>query len=210
MDFRVLEGAAKGFNQGVQNLARIKEAGIRLKMDQEKFEIDKKISNLQLQKVEQDLDPEMFEMRKKALGFETKIKEQEFGLNELKIKEAQKKENAKIGEYIPLINQFSVENPNLDFTLDKDFNLSVTTKKKDLGFNELRARESALKIATDELGNFDDAKFEKAMKMLNPEPTNLGSAKPTASGMVRMIGPDGNPYDIPSTNVEKARAKGFK
>jgi len=205
MDWIALSGAAQGFNQGVQNLVRIKQAGIQLQMEREKFDIDKKISNLQLKKYEQELDPEIFETKKKALGFETKIKEQEFGLNELKIKEAQKKENAKIGEYIPLINQFSVENPNLDFTLDKDFNLSVTTKKKDLGFNELRARESALKIATDELGNFDDAKFEKAMKMLNPEPT-----KPTASGMVRMIGPDGNPYDIPSANVEKARAKGFK
>jgi hypothetical protein len=177
MDWRVLEGASNGFSQGVQNLVRIKQAGIQLKQDQEKFDLDKKLGNLQLKKLEFELDPEVLEAKKKAFGFETKMKEQEFGLNELKIKEAEKRAKGSIGEYVPIINQFSKENPDMDFSLDKDFNITVSTKKKELGFNELRARESALKSATDETGMVDEEKFAKSMRLLSGD--RLGSVSTT-------------------------------
>jgi len=129
MDWRILEGASRGFNQGVQNLVRIKQAGIELKQQQEKFEIDKKISNLQLQKYEQDLDPEVFQAKKKALSIQSKMNDLKFEEAEMAHGEAEKRAKMSIEEITNSIRTIKATNPDIDITFDPQKGMTFTTKK---------------------------------------------------------------------------------
>lgn len=204
MDYIAASGVAQGFNRGVQNLIRIKQAGMALKQEQEKFDIDKKVSLLQLKKYEQDLDPEIYDLKKRALGLQAKSAELDFEEKNMAVKEAKKRAEWTVDGIFNEIIRAREKGVNAQWDSK---GMSYGTKQ-DVGFNELRARESALKLSTNEMGVTDETMFDKNYRLLSGD--RLGSAEPTTTGTVKMIGPDGQPYNIPSQNVEKAKARGFK
>lgn len=77
-----MSGAAKGFERGINNMFEIMQAKDRLKMEREKFDINKQQSKLNLKKLSYELDPERLaqaetlEKDKIKLG-ETKLKIQQ-------------------------------------------------------------------------------------------------------------------------------------
>jgi len=127
MDYYAASRTVQGFNRGVNNLFRIRQAKAQNEREEEKFAIDKKVANLQLKKVERDLDPEIFEMKKKALGYQSKIQEQTYKLNTLKINDAEKGAKQTVEA-----SAARAESLGLDFSMEEG-GVKFATKKRRFG-----------------------------------------------------------------------------
>ena len=89
-----MSGAAKGFERGINNMFEIMQAKDRLKMEREKFDINKQQSKLNLKKLSYELDPERLAQADKMEKDKIKLGELEFKIKQQKL-DTTESENAR-------------------------------------------------------------------------------------------------------------------
>lgn len=80
-------GIAEGFDNASKNFLSSMQAVQTMRIQREKFEIDKKVSNLQMDKLGLELDPEVHAQQKKLNDMKIKSMQTIMDLNEEKVKQ---------------------------------------------------------------------------------------------------------------------------
>ena len=80
----------------------------QMKMQREKFEIDKKVSNLQMDKLGLELDPETHAQQKKLNDMKMKSMQTIMDYQEAKIKEIHSKTTQNLGDYTKLMHGYGL------------------------------------------------------------------------------------------------------
>jgi hypothetical protein len=224
MDWIAASGAAGGFNAGVQNLFRIKQAGIELKINREKLDTQNKIDTLRIKQMEHELDPETLDYQDKM----RKINYATAKLNLEKAETAQKRAHTvanmtlseRAGELRSAQKEYGdafefEQGENGFVTMRSKKNQYGPTTESTIARNKAATMQSYVETAdklypADDTGMRTDAVTQERNRFLSGMGVNLGTAVPAAAGVVKMVAPDGTPLNILAKNVDAAIARGAK
>ena len=108
------EGLARGFDNASKNFLASMKAVQDLKIEREKFDIDKKVSKLQLQKLEYDLDPVQLASQKRLMDANIKSLESFSDLRIAKAEEARNKIGADYNSIFRIRDEIIKSNPSIE------------------------------------------------------------------------------------------------
>lgn len=148
----MLRGLAHGLNVGSERYAKLRMAREQLDMQEEKFQMDKKIGNLQLQKLELEADPEVVGAKKKLFMNQAKAAELDYANKKLLFDETEKRLKTGLEDQVKALGVLSKANPNFDFDYDgKTGNISIKSKKNESG-NYFKLVDAASKMTDAQMG----------------------------------------------------------
>ena len=112
----ILDGISRGLNDAADTFSNLKTDRIRLDREKQTFDTDMKIKNLELEKLEGQMDPELYKIQSEALKSEAKVKKASYDHTLLLLESAGKQNKDKataLGAYGEGIKTSEINNNSL-------------------------------------------------------------------------------------------------
>lgn len=92
-------GIVKGLESTIGTIKKVEEYKTKLNREQEKFDLDKKIAELSIKKMEGEVDPAILDLRRKQLKSEAEYKQAALNLENIKAENALSEERRKAKQF---------------------------------------------------------------------------------------------------------------